>query len=28
VARELHLGKAAIEALDPPVGPAMHDTCR
>jgi hypothetical protein len=27
VARERGLDRAAIEALDPPLGPAMHDTC-
>jgi hypothetical protein len=28
MARELRLSRAAIEALDPPLSPAMHDTCR
>lgn len=28
LARELGLTEAAIEALDPPLGPTMHDTCR
>ena len=27
VARELHLSQAAVEALDPPLGPAMYDSC-
>jgi hypothetical protein len=27
LAHELHLSDAAIEALDPPLGPAMHDSC-
>lgn len=28
VARELRLSRAAIEALDPPLSSAMHDTCK
>jgi hypothetical protein len=28
MARELRLSRAAIEALDPPLSPAMHDTCK
>jgi hypothetical protein len=27
LARELRLSQAAVEALDPPLSPAMHDTC-
>ena len=28
MAQELRLSRAAIEALDPPLSPAMHDTCK
>jgi hypothetical protein len=28
MAQELRLSRAAVEALNPPLSPAMHDTCR